>query len=119
MFGRRSRGRPDALEVRCSNCDALEPEIAERGFAVGPATERPAIFALAFLDRQVVDAGEAAAHQSIGAEFPVLVAIAAEPVAAVIVPLVSKAHGNAIVLECPEFLGQAVVEFTLPLAGKE
>ena len=68
------------------------------------------IFALALLDRQIVDAGDAQAHQAVFVEFPVLVAIAAKPVAAIVMPFIGEAHGDAVVAEGPDFLDQAVVE---------
>jgi len=54
------------------------------------------ILAFALLDRKIVDAGDAQAHQAAFVEFPILVAIAAEPMAAVVVPFIGKAHGDAI-----------------------
>jgi hypothetical protein len=68
---------------------------------VGTAAERPVIRALALLDREVVDAGDAQAHQAAVVELPVLVAVAAEPIAAVVVPFVGEAYGNAILAEKP------------------
>src|SRR5229473_7345749 len=53
------------------------------------------------------------------AELPVLVAVAAEPIAAVVVPFVGEAYGDAILAEGPDFLDQAVVELAVPLARQE
>src|SRR5690348_13330927 len=86
---------------------------------VGPAAQRPVVFALALPDRQVVDAGDAQAHQPLGVEFPVLVAVAAEPVAAVVVPFIGEADGDAVLAEGPDFLDQPVVELTRPFALQE
>src|SRR6516164_7476705 len=86
---------------------------------VGTAAERPMILALALLDWQVVDAGDAQTHQPVLVEFPVLVAVAAKPVAAVVVPFIGKAHGNAVLAKGPDFLDQAVVELAAPLAGQK
>src|SRR5215471_19432968 len=86
---------------------------------VGTAAERPAILALGLLDRQIVDAGNAQPHQAVCVEFPVLVAVAAEPAAAVVVPLIGEAHGDAVVAVGPELLDQAVVELSVPLARQE
>ena len=52
-------------------------------------------------------------------ELPVLVAVGAEPVAAVVVPLVGEAHRDAVVGEGPELLDQPVVELARPLALQE
>jgi hypothetical protein len=46
------------------------------------AAERPVELALGCTDRQIIDAGNAAAHQAVLVEFPILIAIAAEPVSA-------------------------------------
>ena len=60
-------------------------------------TERPVVLPLGFFDRQIVDAGNAQSHQAVRVEFPILVAIAAEPGIAVVTPFVGKTHGDAIV----------------------
>ena len=52
-------------------------------------------------------------------ELPVLVAVAAEPAAAVVMPFVGEAHGNAVVTERPDLLDQAIVELALPFARQE
>jgi hypothetical protein len=96
-----------------------EAKITQRSVIVGAATKRPVVFALALLDRNIVDAGDAQAHQAVLVEFPVLVAVAAEPVAAVVVPLIGEAHGDAVLMKGPDFLDQAVVQLVLPLAPKE
>src|SRR5215469_546630 len=86
---------------------------------VGPPAERPVEFPLRLLDRQVVDRGEAALHQALGVELPVLVAIRAKPIGAVVVPLIGEADRDAIAFERPQLLDQAVVELLRPLAGEE
>src|SRR3954467_13427956 len=86
---------------------------------VGAAPERPVILALAFLDRQVVDAGDAPAHQAAFVELPILVAIAAKPVAGIVVPFICKAHGYPVVAKRPDVLDQAVLQLTNPLASEE
>src|SRR6266576_3168181 len=52
-------------------------------------------------------------------EFPVLVAIAAEPIAAVVMPFIGKAHGDAVLAESPDFFDQAVIELALPFARQK
>ena len=76
---------------------------------VGTATERPEILALALLDREVVNARDAQAHQAVLVELPVLIAVAAEPIATVVMPLVGEAHRDAIFPEGPDFLDQTVL----------
>ena len=86
---------------------------------VGSSAERPEKPAVGLRDRQIVDAGDASAHQPVVVEFPVLIAVAAEPVTAVVVPLIGEAHGDAITAERPELLDQAIIELAVPLARQE
>src|SRR5438128_1988710 len=83
-----------------------EADVAQRRVIVGAATERPMVLTVVFLHRSIVDAGDAQAHQASLVEFPVLVAVAAEPIATVVMPFVGEAHGDAVVTEGPEFLDQ-------------
>ena len=64
---------------------------------VGTPSERPVILALTILDRKVVDAGDAQPHQAVLVEFPILVAVAAEPAPAVVVPFIGEPHRDAVV----------------------
>src|ERR1700752_5362088 len=41
------------------------------------------------------------------------------PLAAGIVPLILKAHGNAVVVKSPEILDQPIVELLCPFAGEK
>src|SRR5258706_7474452 len=68
------------------------------------------ILALALLDRKVVDAGDAQPHQAMRVELAILVTVAADRVSAVVVRLVGDAHGDAVAMERPELLDQAIVE---------
>src|SRR5262249_272064 len=77
------------------------------------------IFPLALLDREVIYAGNAPAHKALLIEFPVLIAVAAKPAAAIIMPFVGKTHRDAVLAEGPDFLDQAVVKLTEPLARQE
>src|SRR5258705_8893945 len=79
----------------------------------------PEKLAVALLDRQVVDAGEAFLHQAVLGELPVLVAVRTVPLARIVVPFVFEAHGDAVLEKAPELLAQAVVEFLRPLAAQE
>lgn len=76
-------------------------------------------FAFALTDRSVVDAGEAAAHESILVKLPVFVAIGAEPVPAVVMPLISKTHRHPVLTEAPQLLDESIVQLVLPFAGEE
>src|SRR5712675_2581540 len=68
---------------------------------------------------QIVDAGDPDAHQTVLVELPILIAVAAEPVAAIAAPFVGEAHGDTVFPKCPEFLDQPVVELATPLARQE
>ena len=84
---------------------------------VRPATERPVIRSFGLLDRQIIDAGDPEAHQAVHVEFPIFIAIAAKPVAAIVVPFVGEADSDTVVPKCPELLDQPVVELAIPLAS--
>ena len=75
----------------------------------------PAQEAIFFADRLVVDAGVAVCHVAVFIEFPVLIAMAAPPLACGVVPLVFKAHGDAVTGESPEGFLQTVVMLFRPL----
>ena len=86
---------------------------------VRPAPQRPVEFPVGRGDRLVVDTGVAHGHVAVGIELPVLVAVRAEPVAGIVVPLVGKTHGNAVPVACPQILDQPVVEFARPFARQQ
>ena len=69
---------------------------------VRAAPERPVVLALAFFDGQVVDAGDPETHQPLLVELPILIAIAAKPIAAVVMPFVSKPYGDTVFAKCPD-----------------
>src|SRR3546814_4428959 len=73
-----------------------EREFVEGRLIVGTTAQRPAEQALALADRQVVDAGDARVHQAVRVEFPVLVAVAAEPGAMLVLPFVGEAHCDPV-----------------------
>jgi len=58
-------------------------------------------------------------HETVGVEAPVLVAVGAEPVTAVVTVFVGEPHRDAVACEGPQFLDQAVVQLPGPLAGEE
>lgn len=78
---------------------------------VGASPERPTESTVGFGDGQVVDAGETAAHESVGVEFSVLVAVRAEPAARIVMPFVGETDGNPVVTERPQFLDETAVQF--------
>src|SRR5579859_3389481 len=86
---------------------------------VGAAPERPVELAVGLGDRMLVDAGMTMAHQPVMVEFPVLVAIGAEPLAAVVVKFIGEAHRDAIAAERPDLLDEPIVELARPFAGEQ
>jgi hypothetical protein len=50
---------------------------------------------------------------------PVLVAIAAKPVAGIIVPFICKPHSDPVVAERPHFLDQPIIELAIPFAREK
>ena len=95
---RRSRAAAEARKRVAPS----KPSALKLRMIVGPAAERPVVFALGLGDRQVVDARDPQAHQAVLVELPVLVAVAAEPLAAVVVPFIGEAHGDAVAREGPQ-----------------
>src|ERR687887_1457401 len=74
---------------------------------------------LALLDRDIVDAGFAPAHQPVLVELPLLIAVGAMPLPGIVVPLILEAHRDAVLVERPEILDQAVVVLLRPFAGEK
>ena len=68
---------------------------------VRSSAERPVVLSIRFLDRHVVDAGDTALHQAVWTEFPVLIAVRAEPVSRIIVPFIREPDRNAIIGKSP------------------
>ena len=98
---------------------ALQPKFAQPRMFVGPPAEGPMVLALARMDRKVVDARDTPPHQAALVELPVLVAVGAEPVARVVVPLVGEADGDPVLVLRPEFLDEPVIQFAGPLATEK
>src|SRR5580704_14517839 len=113
----RSLGRDDTeIAIRHSSKRTL----AQSRHIGGPRTRRcPVKASVGFRDRNIVDAGFAAAHQAVVVELPLLVAVGTMPLPGIIMPLVLKPHRDAVATERPEILDQAIVEFPRPFAGKE
>ena len=86
---------------------------------VRAATQGPVVEPFTLLNGQVVDAGDATHHQALVVEFPIFIAIGAIPMAAVVVPLIGKADGDAVISAGPEFFDQAVVKLAAPFALQE
>ena len=98
--------------VGCDNWLAQvgDAEVVGRAWARG----LPEKFPLGLADRHVFDAGLPAAHQPPLVELPELVAVAAEPVAGGIMPLVLEPDGDPAVTEPPRC--KTVEDFSLTAA---
>src|SRR6516165_3197516 len=77
------------------------------------------VLALGFFDWEIVNAGDASAHQPLLIKFPILVAIASEPIATVVMPFVSKPYCYTVLAKCPDFLDKAVIQLSAPLARQK
>src|SRR3984885_4646733 len=86
---------------------------------VGPPSQRPVILAVRRRDRQIIDARDTPTHQPLLIELPVLVAVGAKMLPAIVVPLIGEADRNPITGERPELLDQAVVQLPTPLASEK
>src|SRR5665213_3673791 len=75
--------------------------------------------AVFFGDRDIVDAGFAAAHQAVLVEFPLLVAIGTMPLPGIVMPFVLKAHRDVVGVERPQPLDQPIFVLPSPFAGQE
>lgn len=93
-----------------------EAQLSQPWMVIRAAPKRPMELPVFGLDRPVIDARVAMRHQALGIELPVLIAVAAEPVAGVVVPLVHKPYRDAMAVEGPKLLDQAVVKLLGPLA---
>src|SRR5438067_2366841 len=71
--------------------------------------------ALGLLDRDVVDARLATAHQAVLVELPQLIAVAAPPMAIRVVGLVLEPDRDPVLAERPQVLAQGIVELAVPL----
>src|SRR5262244_667305 len=98
---------------------ASQSKLREARMLVGAPTQRPMVFPVTLLHREVIDAGDTPTHESALIEFPVFVSIRAKPVAGVIMPFVGKAHRNTVAVKGPQLLDEPIVEFLIPLASEE
>src|SRR5262252_8347681 len=96
-----------------------QPELRKTRVVIRPPPKGPAVFPIVFSNREIVDAGDAASHQAVFIELPVLVAIGTKPIARVVMPFVGKTDRNAIALKCPKFFDEAIVQLLAPFAGEE
>ena len=80
---------------------------------------RPVVEAIFRANREIVDAGIAVVHDALGIEFPIFVAVRAIPLPGIVAPFVGEADRDPVVVEGPEILDEAVLEFAIPFAGEE
>jgi len=86
---------------------------------LGTGTERPVILAVFFFDGYIIDACNPEFHLPILCELPVFVAVRTEPVVCIVVPLVCEPDCNPVLVKCPDFLDEPVVELFCPLPFQE
>src|SRR5262245_10580521 len=79
----------------------------------------PMILSGGFRDRKVIDAGDAPTHEAALVELPVLIAVRAMPLAGIVMPFVGEPHCDAILVKCPQFLDQAIVQFLVPFTDQK
>src|SRR5581483_12109143 len=98
---------------------SLKSQLAQSGVVGGSRTEGPVVLAICGSDGQIIDAGDPDAHQAPLVELPVLIAVGAEVLTAVVMPLVGEAYCDPVAVECPDLLDEAVVQLACPLAAQE
>src|SRR4029077_8011898 len=86
---------------------------------VGATAQGPVKAAVRFADWGIIDGCEAATHQAVVVKLPILVAVGAKPVAAVVMPFIGKTHRDLVLSEDPKLLDEPIVQLALPLAGEE
>jgi len=97
----------------------LESEFRESGMLVRPTTKWPVKLPIGLGDRQVVDACDAALHETLLVKLPVLIPVRTEPVSAVVARFVGEAHGDPVAREGPELFDQPIIELPRPFTGQE
>src|SRR5258705_3957393 len=80
---------------------------------------RPVEAPFALLDGDIIDAGLAPPHQAVFVELPLLVAVGAMPLPGLVVPFILETHSDAVLVERPEILDQAVVVLPSPFAREK
>src|SRR5487761_2231768 len=81
------------LENGATGRAALQPQVGQAGMIQRPRCALiPVEQAIVRGDRKVVDAGMAASHQAQCVEFPVFIAVGAEPVACLVVVFICEAY---------------------------
>src|SRR3546814_9311843 len=78
------RVKPGHDDKRASEPQLAEPGVVVRATPLVLIRARPVELTVRLIDADIVDAGLAALHQALGVEFPLLVAMAAIPLAAVV-----------------------------------
>src|SRR5216683_3088655 len=86
---------------------------------VGPASQRPPVPPVGLADRQIVDARDPPPHQAARIELPVLVPVGAEPLAAVVAPLVGEPDRDPVLVKRPQLLDEPILQLAGPLPGEE
>ena len=85
---------------------------------IGSASQRPHEFAFSKRNLHVVDAVQAQLQQTLRIKLPVFIAIASEPSAVPVMPLIAEPCRNTVAVERPQLFDKSVFLFTLPF-GRE
>src|SRR3984893_7459991 len=91
----------------------------QAGTMAGPGSQGPAVPPVGLADRQIIDAREPPPHEAALAELPVLVSVGAEPLAAVVAPLVGEPDRDPVLAKRPQLLDEPVLELARPRPGEE
>jgi hypothetical protein len=76
-------------------------------------------FSFRILDENLVDTRLPTTHETCFIKLPEFVSVSPKPLTGCVVIFVLKTNGNPIVGEAPQRLGEAIVEFSFPLACQE
>ena len=76
-------------------------------------------FSFGIFDGNVVDTRFPTTHETFFVKLPEFISVSPKPLPGCVVIFVLKTNGNPIVGEAPQRLGEAIVEFSFPLACQE
>lgn len=76
-------------------------------------------FSFGILEGNLVDTRFSTTHETFFVKLPEFISVSPKPLPGGVVVFVLKTNGNPIVGEAPQRLGEAIVEFSFPLACQE
>jgi hypothetical protein len=89
-----------------STSSKLKAQVGKSRMRVRTTPQRPVKLPIRLRNRQIVDAGDATAHEPMLVEFPVLIAVGPEPVPGIVMPLIGETNRNPIAVKRPQLLTQ-------------